>query len=310
LKKTIARENETNLKNFYASDQLDLAIGKDEGVVKEEISGEDQSDVDDEYVKRNQQIISENETGRVSAGYNKVTHQAVIIKESQKNPNKKIDPEKYLVDKKFDIASLSLPIKRLESDQKIVRVYEAAETDLERYIRSHDRLSPKLALSIIIRLSDVTGKLHKLNIIHGDIAPSNVLLYRDGIKLSDIDDSYVNNFIKKGSGGNRFIMAPEMFAGEEGSSINKTVDIYALSADLYYMLTGTWPHKIADQDLSPEERQAKYKELHEKEKIIYPDSIPTALKSILQKGLAPNPSERYQSTDYFLNDLLKAYNSL
>jgi len=107
LKKTIARENETNLKNFYASDQLDLAIGKDEGVVKEEISGEDQSDVDDEYVKRNQQIISENETGRVSAGYNKVTHQAVIIKESQKNPNKKIDPEKYLVDKKFNTFLIS-----------------------------------------------------------------------------------------------------------------------------------------------------------------------------------------------------------
>ncbi len=306
----LAKENDASLKKFYEEGKRIIDVSLTAPAIKEIKAGEKQSDLDGEYVRRDNEIISEGETGRVVAGYDKATQEPVVIKESPKSKKKKLDPEKYLLDRGFSDPALALPRKRLERGQEIIKVYQAAETDLEHYLESYHKLEPKAALEIIIRLSDAARQLHRLDVVHGDIAPSNVLLFPDGAKLGDLDDSYVHDFIKTGNSGNRFIMAPEMFAGEGQNKFDKTVDIYALSADLYYMLVGRWPHQIEEKGLTPEAKQEKYKELHETEEISYPDDIPPVLRPILARGLAVSPSGRYQSIDYLLKDLLSAYNSL
>jgi len=309
----VIEQNDLALGDFYKNDKLAFKVSPDMQVIKPEDNGEDTTDLDGEYVRRNKAVITDTENGRVSAGYEKNTKKAVVIKENPKSGLSKKGPEQYLAKLKFQDPALLLPLKTIDSKDKVTRIYEAAETDLDRYLKKQAdyQLSPKDALSVIIRLSDVTGKLHKMNMVHGDIHPGNVYLFKEGIKLGDIDEAYVGKFVKKGMGGNRFIMTPEMFVEEDrGVSFEKNIDIYALCSSLYKMIVGRWPHQIVDNKMTIEEKQAKYKDLHENEKVDYPDSVPVSLRPILEKGLAVKPADRYKSINYFLQDLLSIYNKL
>ena len=102
-----------------------------------------------------------------------------------------------------------------------------------------------------------------------------------------------------------------MFAKGSDVSFGKNVDVYSLSANLYYMITGSWPHRIPGEDtMGYEERQDRYKDEHRKGNVDYPESISPEIKKILQKGLSPNPNKRYANMNLFLRDLLSAYNGL
>lgn len=310
--KRMIKENKDNLVKFYDNDRLSFQVDNSGLGVPAENEGEVVTALGTEYVNRNQAVISDSANGRITAGYETVSHKLVVIKENEKNGVDKSLPEKYLKSKKVKDESLLLPIKNYEEGNRNLRVYEAAQTDLDKYLMNQPggRISPREALSIIIRMSNVIGKLHKINMVHGDIHPGNMFVFPDGIKLGDFDEAYIDNFEKQGVGGNRFIMAPEMFVEEGTRKFDKTVDIYALSVSLYKMIVGQWPHEISDSKMSEEEKQLKYSALHRNEKVNYPDFVPKSISLIIDKGLSVKSSDRYRSADYFLNDLLKAYSSL
>lgn len=308
----VSANNDVAMSDFYTKDQLNFPITPDLSIVKPLEDGEDTTDIDDDYVRRDQAVISDTENGKVYAGYNKKTKSPVVIKETSKLGPNKIALEEHLETLKFSDPTFFSPLKKIESDNKIMRVYEAAETDLQRYLekQTNNQLPPKEALSVVIRLSNLVRKLNKLNIVLRDEHPGNIYLFKDGaIKLGDLDDSYINDFTKKGSSGNRFMMAPELFADEKGVTFDKTVDTYALSCSLYRMLVGHWPYSTNEEGMSPEAKQQKYKELHEQEDIKFPDGMSESIRSIIKKGLAVKPGDRYQNAEYFLQDLLRVYHS-
>jgi tRNA A-37 threonylcarbamoyl transferase component Bud32 len=106
--------------------------------------------------------------------------------------------------------------------------------------------SESLVKNISIQLCDALGYLHSLTppIIHGDVAPDNVILQPDGtIKLLDfaaareLGRNRTSTVIGKHS-----YMSPEQFKGMPDSRS----DLYSLGGTIYFLLTGTEPEPLTE----------------------------------------------------------------
>jgi serine/threonine protein kinase len=143
--------------------------------------------------------------------------------------------------------------------------------DLAEVLQQEVRLSPSRAVHICAQVCRAVAAAHEAGIIHRDLKPGNIFLaQRDGnidfVKVLDFGIATSTN-----EGGMRRLTAPglaigtpEYMAPEQasGGTIDQRVDVYAVGAILYEMLTGTPPHgggnaltvlsrKVAEMPLSP-----------------------------------------------------------
>lgn len=145
------------------------------------------------------------------------------------------------------------------SHQNLVRLYELrqaygltyvvlefvdGETALER-VRRKGPLGEVDAARVILAVSRGLSVAHRHPecIIHRDIKPENVLISRRGaVKLADLglakamERPDVSTFATEGLVGTPRYMAPEQWNTE--SRLTPQVDIWALGATLYFLLTG------------------------------------------------------------------------
>jgi Nif-specific regulatory protein len=135
------------------------------------------------------------------------------------------------------------------------------------------------------------GYIHNRGVIHGDIKPSNILIDSNGnYRLSDFGLSLIgisNEHIR--SSGSAYFMAPEVLRKE---SISPQSDIYSLSLLLYEMIFGKsllngQPNDIISRKLIGEIRATD----------IPPEYGGDGVAAILNKMLASDPRERFQSMD-------------
>ena len=136
-----------------------------------------------------------------------------------------------------------------------------------------------------------------LDIIHGDIKPSNVLITKNGMaKLSDFGMARsASEEEDKSVGGTPNYIAPELLHGELASIQS---DIYALGVTIFEMTFGKLPRVLTGPAV------AKWIEIHDNEPVdfpaVWPDRHPEIWKSVLEKMLATDPADRYQSYDELL----------
>ena len=156
-------------------------------------------------------------------------------------------------------------------------------------------------LSAAHTLTDLDGQ--RLNIIHRDVTPSNIMTTRSGVvKLLDFGVARIglpgqvsqHGYIKGKAG----YLAPEQIKGE---AIDARVDLFALGVVLYEMLCLEHLFHIDDQSMA----SAIYRIL---EMPIPPPStvrkdIPSALESVVLKALCRNPEDRYPSAAAMARDL-------
>ncbi len=141
-----------------------------------------------------------------------------------------------------------------------------------------------------------------LDIIHGDIKPSNILITADGIaKLSDFGmarRASKNQTVAEGGTPN--YLAPELFKGEHVSAQS---DMYALGVTLYEMTFGKLPLEMKGTTID------RWIEIHETESIefpnqnLWPPQVPEFWRHVLSKMLARDPGDRYQTYDQLIEDL-------
>ena len=93
-----------------------------------------------------------------------------------------------------------------------------------------------------VRLTRAVAALHRLEVIHRDIKPDNVMLTKDGgLKLIDLGVARlprVEDFHSDEIPGTPGFMAPEQFDGNAGDELT---DQFALGVTLYRWFTGKWP---------------------------------------------------------------------
>ena len=148
---------------------------------------------------------------------------------------------------------------------------------------------------------------HRQGIIHRDIKPANILLDREGnalladfgiVKL--IESSTVANLTNaSGVVGTPAYMAPEQ---ANGLPVDARTDIYALGIVAYEMLTGKQPF-AAETPL-----QLLIKHMTQPPPLLRETmtGIPPALDLVLQRVLAKDPSERYQTSTQFAQAFAKS----
>jgi len=110
------------------------------------------------------------------------------------------------------------------------------------------RMEPRKVVQIGLDIADALTRAHRLNILHRDIKPDNVLLAEDGTpRLTDFGMARIGgapHLTQDGAVlGTLAYMSPEAFNGE---TVDERSDIWAFGVMLYEMLIGERPFKHAE----------------------------------------------------------------
>jgi serine/threonine protein kinase len=164
--------------------------------------------------------------------------------------------------------------------------------------------SPASAARIIETLGRAVHFAHQAGIVHRDLKPGNVLLTTQGIpKITDfgLAKRLEGDAGQTKSGdiiGTPGYMAPEQAAGQT-KSVGPQVDIYALGAILYELLTGHPPFKGE----SALETLMQVLEREPQRPRLINAAVPRDLETICLKAMAKDVRQRYQTASELAEDL-------
>lgn len=200
----------------------------------------------------------------------------------------------------------------------IVPVYDfGREGDLlylvMRYMRAgtvndlmrRDALTVGDAVSILRDVSSALDYAHRLEIIHRDIKPNNILVDAGGrANLTDfglakvLNDSF--DLTRSGTAmGTPAYMAPEQVAGEP---VSARTDIYALGVMLYEIVTGVLPFS-SDSPMATAMMHLRHELLPPRQ--VNP-LLPASVEEVIQQALRKEPAERFTTAGEMARALTKA----
>ena len=192
----------------------------------------------------------------------------------------------------------------LEHDETVYIAMEYVEgTSLERRLASGKPMPWDEAVGILTQVASALDHLHDRGIVHRDVKPANILITAEGrVKITDFgvarpDDPTQTQ--ETSVFGTPQYMAPEQIRGE---SPDARTDVFALGILAYEMLTGSRPftgstiaevtHAILYEPTPPPENRHR--------------SITPTLNAILERSLAKEPEERFQSAGEMIRALRQA----
>ncbi|HEY5610770.1 MAG TPA: protein kinase [Thermoanaerobaculia bacterium] len=187
--------------------------------------------------------------------------------------------------------------------------YIAMELIRGRTLREipHGRLPLKKLLSIIIEVADGLAKAHAAGIVHRDIKPENIMLTEDDhaklvdfgiaklVQATDTDEtvsptaSTQQLATREGTMiGTVGYMAPEQL---EGRAVDHRADVFALGCVLYEVITG----QRAFSGASRIDTMHRILRMNPAPLSIASPTAPAELQHIVDRCIAKDPDERYQS---------------
>jgi eukaryotic-like serine/threonine-protein kinase len=210
----------------------------------------------------------------------------------------------------------ALAVARLQHPN-IVRVYEVGAVDGQPYFSMEyvdggslaEAIAgvpqpPDASARLVCILAEAVAVAHASGVVHRDLKPANVLLTLDGTpKIADFSlarrvDMPSGLTERESRVGTPSYMAPEQVTGE-GDATGPGVDIYALGALLYELLTGRPPFRA-------ETHAETLRQVVERQPAV-PSSlnarVPRDLETICLTALAKEPTRRYPSALALAADL-------
>lgn len=202
-------------------------------------------------------------------------------------------------------------LSRLDNDH-IVKVLETIEENdtvyyvmeylsggnLDQHILSHGKLSCREALDIAIQIGEALKCMHAQHMLHLDLKPLNVMRGEDGhIVLIDFGLSKCFGADGQPESSTRIGQGTTGYAPIEQHSFNKadgfmpTLDIYALGATLFKMLTGCVPPEasvVLNEGLPVDELSSA--------------GVPPAVIALVERAMQPLRRMRHQTVDEFIDE--------
>ena len=165
------------------------------------------------------------------------------------------------------------------------------------------RLAVGDAVHVALDIARALEHAHSRNVVHRDIKPDNILLTRSGVaKLADLglakrlDEASHLTATRQGFGTTPYMPYEQAMNARRADGRS---DVYALGATLYHLVTGVLPFP-ADNHLDVVEKK--------REGTFTPASalnpaVPPALDRILERMMARDPRDRYQTASELIVDL-------
>lgn len=202
-------------------------------------------------------------------------------------------------------------LSRLDNDH-IVKVLETIEENdtvyyvmeylsggnLDQHILSHGKLSCREALDIAIQIGEALKCMHAQHMLHLDLKPLNVMRGEDGhIVLIDFGlskcfgaDGQPDSSTRIGQGTTGY--APiEQHSFKKADGFMPTLDIYALGATLFKMLTGSVPPEasvVLNEGLPVDELSSA--------------GVPPAVIALVERAMQPLRRMRHQTVGEFVDE--------
>ncbi len=166
----------------------------------------------------------------------------------------------------------------------------------------------KESVRIITDVAKALAYAHSRGVVHRDIKPANIMIDKSNrVVLTDFGLAKITSgpqFTTTGAlVGTPAYMSPEQGIGQPGDFRS---DLYSLGSVFYQMVTGRFPF-IAETPIA-----TVFKHINAPlpwPRTINPD-IPEELEGILVKLLEKNPTDRYQSADELVEDLVRLQKNL
>jgi serine/threonine-protein kinase len=166
---------------------------------------------------------------------------------------------------------------------------------LQKWVDQLGKLSVGDALHVTLRCAEALEQAHRMNLVHRDIKPDNIMLTSKGVvKVSDfglakaLDDEDMQ-MTQSGTGlGTPYYMAPEQ--ARNAKHVDARCDIYALGVTLYHFLTGKVPFTGSS---AIEVIKAKETGQFIAARKLNPQ-VPEKLDLIIDKMLAVKPDQRFK----------------
>lgn len=160
---------------------------------------------------------------------------------------------------------------------------------------------PEAAIGYAIQIAEALQEAHAHGIVHRDVKSENIMVNaKNQIKVMDFGLAKLKGSLKltrtSSTIGTLAYMAPEQIHGRE---VDARSDIFSFGIVLYEMLTGRLPFR------GEHEAAMVYSIVNEEPEplLVYLPDAPSGLVHILQRALAKDPDERYQTAHDMLIDL-------
>ena len=200
------------------------------------------------------------------------------------------------------------------SNPNIVAVYDVSQNPdieyivmelvdgitLRQYMDRRGALAWREVLHFSTQIARALAHAHERGIVHRDIKPQNVMMFRDGTaKVADFGIAALENEMYESNGqaiGSIHYIAPEQARGE---SPDARSDLYSLGVVMYEMLTGSKPYE-GDTIGEIAIKHINAKPVLPREVV---EDIPEELERITLKAMCADINQRYQRAAEMLSDL-------
>ena len=173
--------------------------------------------------------------------------------------------------------------------------------DLVPFTKPDSTLSPDKVISIVARVADALGYAHRQNVVHRDVKPANVMYepQSDTVKVTDFGIARITDSSKTKTGmvlGTPSYMSPEQL---QGKKIDGRSDLFSLAVSLYQLVCG----KLPFEGDSMAQLMYRIANEHAPDILQYHPTLPPALVAFLDKAMAKDAGERYQTGEEFAGAL-------
>lgn len=176
---------------------------------------------------------------------------------------------------------------------------------LAQWMIDNPRPDLETVRGIIEQIAKGVRAFHRLEMLHQDLRPANVMIDTSGtVKIIDFGSTRVAGIMEITSPiersdllGTAQYTAPEYFLGESGSMRS---DQFSLAVIAYQMLTGGLPYgaAVARCRTRAALNKLSYQPIREHER-----GIPAWIDEVLRKALHPDPYKRYEDLSEFVFEL-------
>ena len=181
-------------------------------------------------------------------------------------------------------------------------------TSVDNLIKTGVLQQESLLVSVLRGCAQGLSDLHKVQILHRDMKPANILLSGEflsrpdgGVKIIDLGLAIEKEHVKK-SGDGDFAGTPLYMAPEQSHKdgvVDERSDLYSLGCAIYHLATGKAPF----EGKTP----AAIAYQHQRTTAVAPKQLNATLtdgfSAIIELLLAKNPDDRYNSADALIADL-------